>query len=1173
MKRIKNFFTATFTATLSAAVLVNSMICNAAGSLYITDYNYDAVESYFIIGLENNPISCYPEAQENGVDKFIHTEEGKLAFEAIMQQHDDVKNKIEKILGHKLDVKYDYTAAYNGFSAAFSMNELSVIEENQENLGIIDICHGSDTQSNDEVTYDDASYDGTYEDFTEKIYEAAGITESSLNGDGTVIAVIDSSFDYNHEFLTAPDNFSGRIQKNDVMQSMPYLSAAPYINEKSYFNEKIPYRFDYGSFTYDTLDYSKYHGTHVAGIAAGNGEAETSDIYNPRGVAPNAQLLLLSVSLYTDECMAAYDDALYLGADIINASYGIDGVTQNTLTAEKAAVENITSTGVIFCTSAGNNGKNYNNIIQNFMDYSTSGYPDNISSALSVGSAENIVNETEINKLIFSDGTFEAIDSGNIVYRFSGGNYVYTHISGRGDKSDYKNLDMKNKIALVKESTLTYEKQIQNAADAGALGILIYADENSDVEDIESQTLPVGMISYESAQKLINSSKKIVEFYARSLLIKISDKINMSDSSAWDFTEQLILKPDIIGFGGNIISSAPKENDTMSGYRSASGTSMSAPFVAGISSLLLQHINENKGKYNVASENNYNELIAKLLMSTATPVYTSDSLEIASPRVQGNGLANISDAVNTPCYISTDSEKDCFRPKLSLGDGFNQSYDLTFNITNISDKTASYSLATDLFKDTEDENGNIAWNTLRLTENTDYAVIYSDESDENINSVSIPDGTTKKVTAKITLSDAVYNQIKNDGGRFVDGFVRLYSNDNPNLTLSFMTYCGDWAYAKENSMLYDFIYNSDEVNSASILADENTNVAGFNVMDMHISQPVFSPSEENGDGVFDTMIVSLKFKRRFYDLSARILNSKGEEVYSEYLSGTADVITENIDFDINWDFKEDGVIKNNETYTIELSGVMPLSEESIVIGSQQFTVDTEKPVVKNVGVIDVYGYKYLIIDAEDNVALQGAANYDEATEKFYALSSINSSKSGKHLIVDISENKTTDTIEIYDMAGNYTEVKISDVHYMWTTTTDTGFGYALTDEEDFYKNHIIVTDEYGNVVDVDISSELTPSEVSNRYGTRNTEVSLLIDGFETVAFEVNAAVKGDANSDGICNVRDAAYLAKLLSNKTSDEFGVFMDSISSYCSDMNDDGYISVRDAAALANMLAHGKE
>ena len=57
----------------------------------------------------------------------------------------------------------------------------------------------------------------------------------------------------------------------------------------------------------------------------------------------------------------------------------------------------------------------------------------------------------------------------------------------------------------------------------------------------------------------------------------------------------------------------------------------------------------------------------------------------------------------------------------------------------------------------------------------------------------------------------------------------------------------------------------------------------------------------------------------------------------------------------------------------------------------------------------------------------------------------------------------------------------------------------------------------------------------------------------------------DANSDGKLNVRDAAYIAKMIAQR--------MNSSLSIKADFNGDGKVNVRDAAAIAKFLATGKK
>ena len=1183
MKKLKKMASGVIAAMFSFCIAAGEMTCIAGNSLYNTDYTLDNIENYYILGLEGDPISCNQAAKELGVMDFILTDEGKTAYQKIMVQHELIKNEISDILGREPEVKYDYTCAYNGFSMALSYNEVRKIADASEELEITNIEYGSTvlsaSQTNENQSKNTAK-SGSYADLTDKIFEETGITQSGLNGEGTVVAVIDNEFDYSHEFFKMQSGFTGKLSKSDIKAVSPYLSAGPYVSDKCYFNEKIPYIFCYDKRNYNTdtvIDSSDCHGTHVAGIIAGNSENTSIAAYTPKGVAADTQLILMSAyNYFGDELLAAYDDVLYLGADVVNASYGLSGAAVKKSYSETTAIKNITATGTIFCAAAGNSDK-YSIADKIFSDYSTSGSPNNITSVLSAGSADNIVYENQNNLIRLSDGSEEAVcdaDSFGIANELNGQVFEYVPIPGYGREEDFDGLDLIGKIALVKRGEILFAEKIYNAYMAGAEGILIYNNDNSDIIVMENSFIPSGMISKEAGEKMLEFSEKTVTFINGTPVIEIDEKTNMSSFSTWDFTEQLLLKPDISGFGGNIISSIADENHSHSSYAVYSGTSMAAPQITGISALLIQHIKNHPEKYEITNRSEYAEMSAKLLMSTATPIYTSDDMEIASPRVQGNGLANIYNAINTPCYISSDSEKDNYRPKISLGDGYNKNYTLNFNITNISDKDAEYNLSVNLFKDEADAEGNLAWNTMRLKEDTDYSVTYKDHKGKTITKANISAGETKSLKAEIALSDDVYNKIMQDGGRFVDGFVRLASEDNPNLTLSFMAFCGNWADAEADDVLFDFAYNNPDAEYGSVLSDKSGNIAGVNLLDITLSDPVYSPSENTGDNVFDNIVLDLFFKRRCYDVTAKIYNSDGEKVYEEYLTDSADrvILPDNTQgensYELNWDFRENGVIKNNAKYTIEISAVLPLSEKSLVIGSQEFTIDTQKPVIKNVGTIDIFGSKYLIIDAEDNNKLQGAINYSESTDTLIGLASANNSATEGRLVVRAYDSMSGGEVEVYDMAGNYTTVSIKDAKYSLSVMTENYFGFASTDEEDFFNGKIFAVDEDGNRSDLVFSGNMTPAEAYSYYGINDVDVSFNIEGIEAGSFTVNAGIRGDANLDGVCNVRDAAYIAKMFSNRSSEQFYEFISSLAGYLADFNNDKETSIRDAAAIARYL-----
>ncbi|MGN0612631.1 MAG: dockerin type I domain-containing protein [Porcipelethomonas sp.] len=70
--------------------------------------------------------------------------------------------------------------------------------------------------------------------------------------------------------------------------------------------------------------------------------------------------------------------------------------------------------------------------------------------------------------------------------------------------------------------------------------------------------------------------------------------------------------------------------------------------------------------------------------------------------------------------------------------------------------------------------------------------------------------------------------------------------------------------------------------------------------------------------------------------------------------------------------------------------------------------------------------------------------------------------------------------------------------------------------------------------------------------------------YERDFVSLDGYIIGDANEDGVVNVRDAAFIAQKLAKGLADELPSF--------ADFNEDGNINVRDAAAIAKFLATGK-
>lgn len=1186
---------------LTSAVITASLFVSANSQVIASIYEQDYNDTLFncIIKLPGDPLAKYPEAQSLGVDKFIFTDEGQSAYETIKDEHEFVKEYLAGLIGKKsLTPKYEYTAAYNGFSLVLSHSEYKIIKNDLGSMIISDIYEISPIEDElaEEVSQNSETESRSslfsYSELTDKVLETVGASDTDYKGDGIVIAVIDNSFDLYHEFLSLPEGISGTLTKDDIINISPYLSATQKNGSDYYVNNKIPFAFNYCSQTTDTLKDFHTHGTHVAGIAAGNGEAETSGQYDPQGVAPDAQLVLMSdFSLSGENLVAAFDDCLYLGADVINTSFGASGVTleERQFSPEYESINNIISTGIMFCSSAGNSGK-LEVMENNFIDYSTGGFSNNLKSVLSVGSAENYFQETHA--ITVSENKFEIVDSSDsISAKFDGKTMEYVPIPGNGEPSDFKGLNVKGKVALVSRGKISFSDKAYNAAEAGAVGLIVYDnDENGELFTMECEGLPSGFISFNAGMKMIEQENKTVSFSITPQLILKYNKEVMSNFSSWDFTETLLLKPDITGFGGNIISSVPDKNKKVHNlYSSMSGTSMSTPQLAGLNALLKQYLKENTSKYGIVNNSDYTELMAKLLMSTATPINTSDGLEIASPRVQGNGLTNVSDAINTPCYLSSNSEIDNYRPKISLGENASGEYLLHFNIHNISDTAQTYQLSADVFNDALNDDDTLNWNTQRLVKDADYSLIFEDaDTGVELHEITVEPAAIKPVTAKITLTQEAYKNIFEtfENGTFIDGFINLRNETSPALTLSFMTYCGSWSENDKADLIEQFTYKDPDNENGSYLSD-GINIAGVNLikaydlliddidfdnletddLDIALSHPYFSPllNPNDDDKAFNNLFLNTCFKRRCYDIKVSIYNSAKQEVYSEVLGSgslTIDSSTNEREynvFEINWDFRDtDGEIHNNEKYTIWVSAKTPLSDKySNKVVTQSFTVDTEKPVINNCSKLILGETEYLMIEAADNGTLQGAVSY-EVNDELYPVDYAPANTSYRNnILVKLPEDSSESFVEVYDMAGNCTSIdpnNITDQIYLYTEEK-----IECASDEESFANEISFFDETGRKVTIPCDFSYSPAEV---YENGYDETILIINGFKTVYIPVQAGLRGDANNDKKLSASDAAYIAKMLAHQKKDELPEW--------TDYNKDGKITAGDAAAIAHYLAN---
>lgn len=319
------------------------------------------------------------------------------------------------------------------------------------------------------------------------------------------------------------------------------------------------------------------HGQHVAGIAGSNGEV--------KGVAPEAQLLAMKVfsnnkelkGCYTDDIIAAIEDSVKLGADVINMSLGSVSANTDPNDPQNQAIKRASDAGVISVISAGNNSVSGTNDMHdtpknllNTSDMSTVGSPGVTTEALTVASSENSTVTLETLKDTLGNAVFHSVpeltDGSTTIFSKVETQYdVLNQESelidvGFGKATDYTDevkKSLKGNIALIKRGEISFSEKAKYAKENGAVAAFIYNNTDGIVQmsldDAEYPTIGLSDVDGDVLLQVAKDKKKVSFNLGKS---EVDNKMygKMSDFSSWGPTPELNFKPEISAPGGNIYS-------------------------------------------------------------------------------------------------------------------------------------------------------------------------------------------------------------------------------------------------------------------------------------------------------------------------------------------------------------------------------------------------------------------------------------------------------------------------------------------------------------------------------------------------------------------------------------------------------------------------------------------
>ncbi|MCD8119129.1 MAG: S8 family serine peptidase [Lachnospiraceae bacterium] len=725
----------------------------------------------------------------------------------------------EEVLdGEELAIAYQYTWVINAVAAEVTYGDIEAIEALPEvsTVYIQELYSAPETE--EETDSDDTLTIGSGEMISKLETWAEGYT-----GAGLKIAIIDTGLDSDHPSFTALDesvlteDSATEASIAEVLGSLNAYTRYTAATGKTltadnvYYSTKIAYGFNYCDDSLDiTHDYDEQgdHGTHVAGIAAAN-ETEGTEVV---GVAPDAQLYVMKVfgqlgGAYSEDIVAALEDALLLGADVVNMSLGSPaGFSESGYDAVDAVYQNISATSTIVCVSAGNSGTlSESNLAGGDKtenpDNGVVSSPSTYANAISVASVDNAevmgyYVEADGEKLSYEEGANGYNDSMETLY---GQTLEFVMVGGYGEEADYDDIDVVGKIAVVTRGEISFAEKLDYAENAGAVGILVYNNVSGTISaDISSAegTIPFASISMAAGAYLQSVYDAAVEagtvaeltFSDEMDLVPNDTAYELSYFSSWGTTADLRIEPDITAPGGSIYSTL----DSSDGYYGLmSGTSMASPQIAGVSALLQQYLRKNY----TLSDSETREVLTALLLSTAVPLaYDDDTLYPV--RQQGSGLVNVYNAITSTAYLSVEGAEE---PQAELGDDPEKTgeYSFTFDVVNFGDTTLYYDVNTTVASEdyTEDEDGTtfLSGAPINLdaeTEADGSAMILTYDYDES-NVTDSHDAWTayqKQLTNDSALTDELfrYDLTGNDGTEaadvqaYLDALVGL--NDEVDLT-------------------------------------------------------------------------------------------------------------------------------------------------------------------------------------------------------------------------------------------------------------------------------------------------------------------------------------------------------------------------------------------------------
>ena len=448
------------------------------------------------------------------------------------------------------------------------------------------------------------------------IITGRNVNTTTLTGKGTAIAILDSGVDYKHPDFRNADGSTRILAYWD--QSLPFIPDHFSINNPYnlgiifseedlnqlltdennffFFDSSAPTALGSASESLSPSEDISGHGTHIAGISAGNGRASNG---TNQGVAPESSLIVVKLKneaslIYSDyaNLMMAIDFAVRFASSrslplSINISYGSNDGSHTGNSLLELFMEQVSFYGKNTTSVAtGNEGLTRRHASLNTLPSSTKNYYEKFLSFTIAPGERSLY--LEIWQVFADDFSYELLaPSGSQSFTFPAVPGIYTYMIA--DTTIYLTISNPTPYQPFRQYFLSFNPNA-SFIPSGTWTLRITSIPTGKIVDGRLQFWLPSKDATSSATGFTSPSSDMTFTIpsTASSVISVSGYNSSLDVfapfSGQGFSNTMHTKPDLCAPAVNILSTAPG-----GGYTIQTGTSMASPFVAGAAALLMQY--------------------------------------------------------------------------------------------------------------------------------------------------------------------------------------------------------------------------------------------------------------------------------------------------------------------------------------------------------------------------------------------------------------------------------------------------------------------------------------------------------------------------------------------------------------------------------------------------------